>query len=229
MAKDYCQAWIKLLQYEVDCNSQDHDGNTALHLALFNWTARPAGVKEWVKGGANVNINNRLGQTCVFNLQVANDLPGIDEYLDILIDAGIDLEKQDYLGRTAVLHFAQKGESGIITKLQQHGANMSVKDFQGKTGLHIITHAELFSVDSGVRIIGLFTKGGLTPKAVDYTGSTPLHDAVEATMPIYGVLESLVKSEVNPTIRNHQGRSMWQGTMKARHCCMPLLVGKRRI
>jgi len=218
--------WVRLPEYGADCNAQDLDGNTALHFAMTHWGMEPDLVKQWLEAGANPNIKNNLGQTCLFSLRFGNDPPTVDNIILYLVEASIDLEARDHRGRGALLHFARNHETYIVRKLLEHGATATVRDFEGKTIIHSLARSRIIyygGYDEDMarlqKLFKIFIKAGVDPRAVDHAGNTTLHDAVESCHSSDEIdllmVKATIKTGVSSNAENHQGRT-------ALHCASAL-------
>jgi ankyrin repeat protein len=59
------------------------------------------------------------------------------ESLLLLASAGVDLDKQDEDGQTALMKAIQSNSSGCIEALLKAGANLKLKNHEGETALAI--------------------------------------------------------------------------------------------
>ena len=96
-------------------------GNTALMLALKNQGKNsPQSAKILIEKGANIEIQNRIGETAL--MMAVNNT----EIAKILIDKGAKLDVQDAGGATALMKAAQKYPD-VVKLLIDKGANILIR------------------------------------------------------------------------------------------------------
>ena len=119
----------------ADFDRADDDGNTVLHLACRSPFVKASDLAKFLTiTGTNPCIPNKLGETCLFSLACIH----CDEIIDsisLLTQNGVDLETRNYLGQTVLLHAVSNGSKEFVRGLLKHGADVTAKDFQGKTGM----------------------------------------------------------------------------------------------
>lgn len=123
----------QLLRAGAFIDSQDKNGNTALHIAAHSWSNDDL-VFLLLNYGANTDIKNNEGFTVLHMLaKSAHKL----KLAKILLDFGTDINIRDNQGRTA-LHIASAyGNVFMVQLLLQHGAQVSVFDNAGHTPVDV--------------------------------------------------------------------------------------------
>ena len=99
-------------------------------------------VKAWVKkyGIEAINHQNKRGETVLH--WIARN--GNGEILDLLINAGADIDAKNSLGSTPLLEATQKNNVQAAETLIKHGADVNVQDIYGDTPLHLaVAHEDL--------------------------------------------------------------------------------------
>ncbi|XP_076085072.1 E3 ubiquitin-protein ligase MIB2-like isoform X1 [Mytilus galloprovincialis] len=127
-------------------NSKMKDGSTAMHIAAVNDRVEIASILQ-SKGNADINISDSTERTPLI-LAVSQ---GKKKTMELLITVGCDVNAQDSSGNTA-LHVAQvknnlgkavaldkaassSQDTAIICLLLESGANIEIKNNEGKTPL----------------------------------------------------------------------------------------------
>lgn len=119
----------------------------------------------------------------------------------LLIEAGADVNVDDGHGATPLYNTAAE-KSGLMLLLVQHGARVNSKTGvyidgpSDKTPLHLAIH----SPDNLATLI----HEGAAINAVDTSGNTALHDAVQADQP--ASVKMLLDAGADRTIRNREGK-----------------------
>ncbi|KAJ5835444.1 hypothetical protein N7447_001470 [Penicillium robsamsonii] len=159
------------------------NGDTPLFLAAKK--VQLAVVKFLLQHGADVTIkskNKRSGDKppaftplhgvvdSLAPYQKVEDLTRYEELMQVLLDAGCDINAQDANGHTALLLSVHK-ETVLAPFLLQHGADPNIAEYRGGTSMHFLhhplDHPELFK--------GLMAGGGRLDIIRDGNGQTPLH------------------------------------------------------
>ena len=125
------QAVRRLLEQQVDVNTRQPDGATALHWAV-HWDD-PASVGLLIGAGAEVNAANDYGVTPL-SLACTN---GNAAVVDMLLKAGADPgAASPVTGETALMTAARTGIVEAVQALLDHGADVNAREtLQGQTAL----------------------------------------------------------------------------------------------
>lgn len=84
------------------------------------------------KEGADINIKSH---PCGLTALMIGARAGHIEVVEILIDAGADIDLQNQRGRTALMFASSRGHLDILKLLVSKGADINLKDQQGNTAL----------------------------------------------------------------------------------------------
>ena len=165
-----------LLKHKPDVQQADGDGNTPLHLAIYN----PRNAQETfydplpfstddvsflLKAGADIHSRDKQGNTPL-HVAAAEDRYEIAE---LLIKEGSKVNSTNVRGQTCLHMASYSGALDIVEMLVAYGADLNVVDELGCTPLHVALTSHRFW------LVEPLLKHGSNPKAVDYKGSTPLH------------------------------------------------------
>lgn len=170
------------------------------------------------------------------------DLPRYEALMQLLLDAGCDVNAQDANGNTALL-LSVHNEIALVPFLLQHGADPNIAENGGGTSAHFlhhpIDHPEWFKglMANGARL-DIVRKGRDTPlhayaskwqlgdlslfkpfvsdwTITDGNGNTLLHTAAAKHLPGSKTIVELLKVGIDPNQRNHEGQQpihMVEGT-----------------
>lgn len=98
------------------------------------------------------------------------DLPRYEELMQLLLDAGCDINAQDAHGNTALL-LSVHNEIALVPFLLQHGADPNIAEDRGGTSAHFLHHP----LDYTEWFKGLMANGARLDIVRDGDGHTPLH------------------------------------------------------
>ncbi|CAH3161140.1 unnamed protein product [Porites evermanni] len=165
-----------LLKHKPNVQQADGDGNTPLHLAIYN----PRNAQETfydplpfstddvsflLKAGADIHSRDKQGNTPL-HVAAAEDRYEIAE---LLIKEGSKVNSTNVRGQTCLHMASYSGALDIVEMLVAYGADLNVVDELGCTPLHVALTSHRFW------LVEPLLNHGSNPKAVDYKGSTPLH------------------------------------------------------
>jgi glycerophosphodiester phosphodiesterase len=160
--------FVVIVQLLVDSGAeldyQDEQGETALHLAArFGFTeCAEALLKGSESARASTEIPEKtFGWTPLFTASVDGHLPIVEQ----LIEAGADLERQDFSGWTAKEHASLRGHIHIAKLLAQH-TSPPVSSASGSYLATSPTHAALLDRKSA--------NGGNSPAEVNVAKVAPV-------------------------------------------------------
>jgi TPR repeat protein len=108
----------------VDVNSQNDTGQTALHIAMDEQV-----IQLLISKGADVNARDDQGMTPIFTKEV--------ELTKILVNAGADISLKSNGGNTALMWYAYSGYLDGIKYLVSQGADIKIKNRDNQTALDI--------------------------------------------------------------------------------------------
>ena len=84
--------------------------------------------------GADVNIQN-ISWNLLRTALIEAALKGHTDIVNLLLDAGAEVDTRDNEGRTAVIMAALKGNTDVVRILRDTGADLTIVDVDGKTAL----------------------------------------------------------------------------------------------
>ncbi len=97
-------------------------------LAVASAHGLPRMVEMLIQAGINPNMPNIGGQRALMAASTT-------ECMDILLNAGADINATNKRGRTALMHMCIKGDVECLEFLLRHGANVNLVDKEGQTAL----------------------------------------------------------------------------------------------
>ncbi len=80
--------------------------------------------------GVDVNARNKDGQTPLMCVAKCQPLPWRTALAKALIENGADVDARDNAGGTALIHAARTGNNEMMDLLYEHGARISVVDWE---------------------------------------------------------------------------------------------------
>lgn len=203
-----------LIANGADINATNNQGRTPLHIAVEHineWSDEPTGsiFQTLLYYKANLNAQDNEGMTPMHLLAASSDTGFKEQALMALLKAGANPNIQDKRGRIpAQLLLTSKEfpyESGMcLIELQTNGANLAIKNNDGKTLLHYVSalgeQDPIFFIRSFDTI---FTNTAFDLNARDKNGDTPAHIAAKSGTT--AVLDWLTKHGANLDLTNNAG------------------------
>jgi ankyrin repeat protein len=165
-----------LLDYKVDVNTRNEDGETPLHVASYSGCSTrihdavqslPDTVQLLLEHGADINTWALDNST---PLHKAAEY-GRDEVVRVLLERSANIGAKDNEGRTPLHNAVEYGRDEVVRVLLERGSNVGAKDNEGWTPLH---KAARRGANEVVRVL---LKHGATVDAKDNEGRTPFHHA----------------------------------------------------
>ncbi|PKM46856.1 MAG: hypothetical protein CVV05_00120 [Gammaproteobacteria bacterium HGW-Gammaproteobacteria-1] len=147
-----------LLERGADVRARNDDSSSALQFA-----ARSAAVIRWLLGteaSEDVNHRDNNGMTALMqatNISSDGVFGGVDlervadavEAIELLVEAGADVDATNVFGRTALMSAAYTGSRDMVISLLEHGASREPIDGKGKRAID-------YARDKGLkRLLGL--------------------------------------------------------------------------
>lgn len=111
-----------------DVHSQDHDGNTVIHIAVRH--QHLSVVKSLHELGVDINSQNADGWTPIYVAACCGD-SGAEQFVESIIDLGADLNITSNSGWSPVLIATQKNLLHIVRVLVEAGADVDLMNDGG--------------------------------------------------------------------------------------------------
>ena len=105
---------------------------------------------------------------------------GRDESIDVLINAGADVNTRDKMGRTALFLATSKGITDSVITLIRGGADVNMDDIHGNTPVMELTSSDEFNE----KILQQFLYAGAKVNVVNKFGHNALEDYIVNAEPI---------------------------------------------
>ena len=158
-----------LINGGADVNIQDNDGDSPL-LDAFKVNIVNLNIIRLLVETPNINVNivDRNGRTAL-HLASGN---GLTPVVQLLIDAGADLNKEDDGNRTPLHYASLEGYIEIVQYLIDAGADVNKGDDGNRSPLHLSVY------EGNKTVLEQLIKAGADVNKGDSTDSTPLHYAV---------------------------------------------------
>ncbi|ARE67259.1 SWPV2-ORF040 [Shearwaterpox virus] len=175
-----------LIECAADINIIDKNNRTPLFYAVKNNDYDM--VKLLLKNGANVNLQDSIGYSC---LHIAGIHNSNIEIVDALISYKPDLNSRDWVGRTPLHIFVIESNFEAVKLLLKSGAYVGLKD----KCKHFPIHHSVMKLDH--LISGLLLKYGANPNTINGNGKTLLSIAVTSNNTLLVEQLLLYGAEVN--------------------------------
>ena len=128
-----------------------------------------------------------------------------------------DINAQNHMGWPPLV-YACRGDNGEhpedIQRLLALGADIDIRNYKGKTGLHCAAKAGF------LKVIKLLLEKGATIDATDNNGETPLFEAIRSTIKSGEkqrmALETLLAKGADPNVKNRKGLTPLQVAKRMR-------------
>ncbi|KAF2673257.1 hypothetical protein BT63DRAFT_466811 [Microthyrium microscopicum] len=159
----------RLIEDGIDVDRKDMHGQTPLH---FVASKTPSPVQQLVLLEDDPIAKDTRGWSALHRAA----FHGQEEAVEVLVEAGLDIDSTDIHGNTALHIATRRGKISVIEKLAKHQANMNPKNQHGESPLHYAALPRGNTTDfSFVPIAELLLKLGADVNSADNKGRTPLY------------------------------------------------------
>jgi len=202
---DRPQVLKTLLEAGADVNAVNEKNSQPLHAILEGYFCNSDSIDLLIKAGADINHSSDIGSPITIAAS-----KGFESEVQKLMELGVNINMQDYLGKTPLHYQAYFGNEKTVQKLIEAGANVNVLDSKNESALHSATMKRDWEGHEGpidktaeyLKIIEVLINAGADINAQDNSERTPLHKAVilsEVTC------LTLLKAGANVNIQDRNG------------------------
>lgn len=177
-----------LIQYKVSVNAREFR-NSRTRLFSLTQQGELELVEVLVENGADINIQDRIGQTPLFNAAYYKRT----NVVKFILKHGANINIRDKRGRTPLFSAISRDVAKLII---DSGADVNARDNQGKTALFFITYKK--------EIVELLLDNGANINAKDNSGNTPLHNMKYSR---YTDITNFIKHGANVNAQNNLGQT----------------------
>ena len=206
-----------ILEFEIDLNQQNKQGNTALHLAIANLHPRSKGLApiKLIQSGADLKIKNHEGQTPLDMISTRLHLDSAKKIIEALTKAGAPLDTLNEKGQTALISSIISQREDIFHVLKKAGANLNRKSSNELSPLHFVSSTQMY-----VPFFNKLIEGKANVNSKDKNGRTPLHYACKCPDNHEAILK-LVHAGAKVNLQDKYGKTPL-------HYCGALEDGKQK-
>ncbi|XP_064637705.1 putative ZDHHC-type palmitoyltransferase 5 [Lineus longissimus] len=175
---------------------RDEKGHTPAHWAALGGHTNLLRYLIEIKGPVDEPSDNELGQRPIHWACVNGHVAAVD----ILCQAGVELDVMDNKGCTPLIVACQYGKTMLAGYLMGKGARLQIVDRDGDNALHWASfkgHADLMR---------LLIYSGFNPKQLDNFGQTPLHLAT-INGNLAAIKELVEKDNVSIDLKDKNGKT----------------------
>jgi ankyrin repeat protein len=218
-----------LIDAGADVTAPDRHGNTPCHYAAMNpnaavialliplsdvnarndggeppclWAKTSPVLELLMAAGANVHAVDNESYSALSWAVEDHD----DKMVELLVDAGVDLNTVGPRGGSTAMHVAAKRcNHRLLGKLIAAGRNVNAACNLRKTPLHMFQDADNARGDDAVRSMAMLIAAGADVHAVDECDATPLHGATIAGF--VDCMSLLLNAGADAKARNKRGES----------------------
>ena len=157
----------QLLDYGVDVNERDDNGETPLFYLLGHRDTREETlplIRLLLQRGADLDkARNFWDETPLFPAVRES----FTEAASLLLSLGLDAKQKSHIDETPLHLAAEKWDVKIVSDLIAHGADIEAQDRTKRTPLHIAAHY------NRPKVVEALLEAGANPFAKDKSGKTP--------------------------------------------------------
>lgn len=171
----YQEIFDDLIRAGINLDAIDNDGNTALNIAISNHRFKFA--TRLIELYVDIRNIDKNGRTLIHSIpEVFDGSEESNTILNILIERGLDINAQDYKGRTALhrslLSFKAYTMGRFIRRAVEMGADINIQDHNGRSPIFYAKNQELaellIELGSNIKVKDNMGRGLLHFSAIKY-------------------------------------------------------------
>ncbi|XP_071115556.1 uncharacterized protein [Haliotis cracherodii] len=127
-----------LVERGLSLRDRDNDGNTYLHEVFLRYNDHDKVVKFLFKANVDADLCNHQGRTALHLALDSGLWPLFEDHMMTLIDSTSKINQRDFEGKTPLHLAAYSGNTKLLKRLLDKGADKAIKDSEGCKAIELV-------------------------------------------------------------------------------------------